>query len=105
MKKIIMIFSLSTLICLVSLAQEHAPKVNKRQQAQHGRIHQGWSNGELTRREAHLLRKEQKHIRMSERRANADGDISVKERRRLYRQQDHASRHIRRAKHNEITRK
>lgn len=103
MKKLILIFSLSMLISFVSFGQERTPKVNGRQHVQHGRINQGKQNGEITHREAHLLRKEQKHIRMSERRAKADGDVSAKERRRLDRQQDRASRHIHRAKDNELT--
>lgn len=103
MKKLILIFSLGMIISFVSFGQERTPKLNSRQHVQHGRIDHGKHNGELTHREAHLLRKEQKHIRMSERRAKADGDVSVKERRRMDRQQDRASRHIRRAKNNELT--
>lgn len=103
MKKLILIFSVSMFISLVSFGQERTPKVNSRQHVQHGRIDHGKQNGELTHREAHLLRKEQKHIRMSERRAKADGDVSVQERRRLDRKQDRAGRHIRRATNNELT--
>lgn len=91
------------LISLLSFGQERTPKVNSRQQVQHGRINYGKHSGELTHQETHLLKKEQKHIRMTERRAKADGDVSTKERRRLDRKQDRASRHIRRAKNNELT--
>ncbi len=102
MKKLILIFSVSMLISLVSFGQERTPKVNNRQHVQHDRINHGKQNGELTRSETHLLRKEQKHIRMSERSAKADGDVSLQERRRLDRKQDRAGRHIRRAKNSEL---
>lgn len=103
MKKLIFILSWSVFISFVSFGQERTPKVNTRQQIQHGRISQGKHTGELTHREARYLRKEQKHIRMSERRAKVDGDVSAKERRRLDRKQNRASHHIRRAKNNELT--
>jgi hypothetical protein len=103
MKKLMLVLSLIALVSVGSFAQERTPKVNARQHTQHGRIHQGKNNGELTHREAHLLRQEQKHIRKSERRIKADGDVTARERKRLDRQQDRASRHIRRAKNNELT--
>lgn len=98
-----LVLSLITLVSLGSFAQERTPKVNARQHNQHGRIHQGKNSGELTHREAHLLRKEQNHIRRSERRAKADGDVTARERNRLDKKQDRASRHIRKAKNNELT--
>jgi hypothetical protein len=104
MKKVILIFSMGMLFSLASIAQERTPRVNERQQTQQGRIHHGRNSGDLTHREATLLRREQKRIRMSERRVKADGDVTATERRRLDRQQDRASRHIRRAKNNELTR-
>jgi hypothetical protein len=103
MKKIILIFFASALFNFVSYAQERMPKVDARQKTQNTRIHQGKNNDEITRREASLLRKEQKHIRRSERRAKSDGDVTTMERRRLDRKQDRASRHIHRAKNNEVT--
>jgi hypothetical protein len=104
MKKVIIIFSMGMLFSLASFAQERTPKVNERQQNQQGRIQHGRNSGDLTQREATLLRREQKRIRMSERRVKADGDVTATERRRLDRQQDRASRHIKRAKNNELTR-
>jgi hypothetical protein len=83
-------------------AQTRTPKANARQAAQQGRIQQGAQNGELTAGETKLLRKEQRHIRRAERRAKADGDVTVAERKKLDRKQDRSSRHIRRAKHNAI---
>ena len=99
MKKIILVpfIFLST----IAFSQDRTPRVNTRQVAQHTRIAEGRATGELTRRESVALRSEQRHIRRSERRAKADGDVTVAERRRMDRKQDRASRHIRRAKHNQ----
>ena len=89
-----------TLAAAVAFAQERTPRVNTREAVQQTRIAQGHQSGELTRGETHALRTEQRHIRRSERRAKADGDVTVAERRRLDRKQDRANRHIRRAKNN-----
>jgi hypothetical protein len=102
MKKTMVIFSMFMLLSVVSFSQEPTPKVNERQRTQQSRIQQGKQNSELTHRETSLLRKEQKHIRRSERRAKTDGDVTASERRRLDRQQDRASRHIHKAKNNEV---
>jgi len=83
MKKLILIFSMSMVLSIASLAQERTPKVNARQHNQQGRIHQGKNSNELTPGETALLRKEQRHIRRSEQRAKADGDVTVAERKRL----------------------
>lgn len=106
MKKLILIPVI--LICNLAFSQdrtpreERTPRVNTRQVAQQTRIAEGRATGELNRRETHALRTEQRHIRRSERRAKADGDVTVAERRRLDRKQDRASRHIRRAKTNVV---
>jgi len=101
MKKMMLILSMSMFISLVSCAQERTPRVNARQVAQQSRIKHGKNSGELTHMETTLLRGEQKKIRRSERRANADGDVTMKERRLIDRKQDRANRHIHRAKNND----
>ncbi len=85
---------------MVAFAQDNTPRANARQVAQHERIAQGRQSGEINRGETRALRAEQRNIRRSERRAKADGDVSVREKRRLERKQDRASRHIHRAKNN-----
>lgn len=99
MKKIILVPFI--FLSSIAFSQERTPRVNTRQAAQQTRIAEGRATGELNRREAVALRTEQRHIRRSERRAKADGDVTMAERRRVERKQDRASRHIRRAKHNE----
>jgi hypothetical protein len=100
MKKLILLPFI--LIAVVAFSQERTPRADVRQANQQTRIVQGRATGEVTQREARVLRAEQRHIRRSERRAKADGEVTVAERRKLERKQDRSSRHIRRAKHNQI---
>lgn len=94
---IIVVFGLAA----TSFAQK--PKtwqVNKRQHHQQGRIYNGVNSGELTRREAYRLEREQYQINRMERRFRNSGDgLSSRERVRLAREQNQASRHIYRQKH------
>ena len=80
-------------------------RVDRRQERQHARLIQGRRSGELTRREFRKLKKQQRKIGRMERRFWHDGFLSGKERRRLERAQDRASRHIARLKHNNIYRR
>lgn len=101
MKKTTLIFSLLMFAGLSVWAQQPAtPRADARQNVQRARIHEGRADGDLTKREASLLNKEQRHIRRAEHRAKTDGDITVGERRRLDRKQDRANRHIHRTKNN-----
>jgi hypothetical protein len=101
MKRTFLFFAFILLINVSLLAQESTPKVDARQNTQQERIQQGKQSGEISRREAARVRKEQKHIRRTERRAKADGDVTAAERRKIDRKQDRASRHIHRANTNE----
>lgn len=75
------------------------PGVNQRQANQERRIDQGVASGQLTRREAHRLERQQGAIDRAEDRAKADGKVTTQERRRLHHMQDHASADIARQKH------
>lgn len=75
---------------------------DKRQTVQRARIAEGRIDGDLTRGETRALRKEQRHIRRAERRAEADGVVTGREKARLNRKQNRANRHIRRAKNNNV---
>lgn len=88
-----------------ALAQTTPADINTRQRAQHARIAQGKHQGSVSRREAHLLRMQQQHIRKAECRAKADGVITPMEGRILHQKQNHANRSIHRAKHNGFNRK
>ena len=69
------------------------------------RIHEGRKDGDVSNGEAIMLNKQQRHIRRSERRANADGTVTPREKARLDRKQDRASRNIRKAKTNDLEKK
>ncbi len=75
------------------------PGVNARQHNQQARIHQGVRSGELTRRETHRLREEQRDVRQLERAYKSDGSLTRAERVDLHHEQNQASRHVRRQKH------
>lgn len=76
-----------------------APAVDKRQEIQQGRIGRGIESGQLTPREGARLEREQAKIAAEEKAFKADGKLSKKERRKLRRDQNRASRHIYREKH------
>ena len=75
------------------------PRVDQREANQQGRIDAGVASGQLTRREAIRLEREQARIARAERRAKADGVVTPRERRELERMQREASAHIRAQKH------
>lgn len=85
---------------LAAQAQTPAtPRVDERQAEQHQRIQQGVASGQLTARETHRLRAEQRAIRHAEAQAKADGVVTAAERRHIQHLQNKASRDIRRQKH------
>jgi len=75
------------------------PRVNARQANQQARIHQGVKSGELTRRETHKVREEQRDVRQLERAYKSDGKLTAAERRDLHHEQNQASRDIYKQKH------
>jgi len=86
-------------------AQEATPKVDAREKEQRARIQKGKADGELTKKEASRLNKQQRHIHRTEGRAKADGKVTRRERKKLNREQNRASRNIRRQKHDAQTKK
>lgn len=95
--------ALTSLILLVTQESQAARRDN-RQGRQRARIHQGVKSGELTKGEAHRLRKQQRHINRMENRAEADGNVTAVEKMRIEKAQDRASKNIYRKKHNEADR-
>lgn len=75
--------------------------VERRQDRQQARIHSGWRNGDLTRKEVKNLRHQQHRIERMERRFSADGRFTRAERKRLDQSLDHSSNKIRRWKNND----
>lgn len=102
MKTLVMAAFLTLFVSISAFAQEHTPRVNGRQKAQRARIAQGRQSGEITGGEAAALNSQQRHIRRSERRAKADGNVTAVERKRLHHKQNRASHNIHRAKTNNL---
>ena len=84
---------------LLGLSAVSFAGINGRQHREQQRIRQGIHSGELTRPEARRLEYQQARIRVDERYARRDGYISPRERARLDRELDRASRDIYRQKH------
>lgn len=75
--------------------------VDARQDRQLMRIRDGMRSGELTRKEAHSLMREQRHIDRLQDRFLADGYLDAHERHRLDEALDRSSHRIRTAKHDD----
>ncbi len=73
--------------------------INDREKRQQRRIGAGVKNGELTKKEVRKLEREQARIHAKEAKAKADGEFTAKERAKIQKQQNKASRHIYRQKH------
>lgn len=102
-----LVFTVLTTASLPGYADGGRPGagVNQRQHNQHERINQGVRSGELNAREAHRLNQEQRQIRAEERAYRADGTLDPAERKDLRQDQNQASRHIYKEKHDAQDRK
>lgn len=98
MKKFLFFFLAMTLSVLSTFAQS-TPRVDQRQENQKARIQQGVQSGELTKKEASELRKQQRHIKRTEKRAKADGQVTGQEKAKLHRKQKRANKNIAKEKH------
>ena len=93
-------------LALPAFAQTSStPRIDQRQQNQQQRIDQGVKSGQLTRKEAERLQKEQARIQKMENKAMADGKMSPKERAKIEKAQNRASKHIERERHDKQVRK
>ena len=81
-----------------TLATANAATINQRESQEQARIRQGIRGGELTRREAVRLEREQAKIRVDERFLRRNG-LTAKERERLQNELNRASKDIYRQKH------
>jgi hypothetical protein len=109
---ILIAISISIVFAVVSLAQttnpgpgKKTPGIKQRQKNQQKRIGQGVGSGELTAKETIRLEKEQKEIQQEKKEAKSDGTVTKEERKDIHQDQNKASRHIYRAKHNRRDRK
>lgn len=100
MKKLVVMFGLVVVFSVAAAAQTNMPGVNKRERNQKQRIVNGVKSGELGFKETGKLLKQQAEIRKFERKAKSDGNVTSKERFRLHRELNQASRNIKRKKNN-----
>ncbi len=96
----ILMLALAALLTSNVFADTATPRIDRREARQHARIVRGERNGQLTRAETRRLRAGQRHVRRMERRAKADGQVTMRERRHINRAQNRQSRKIYRLKHN-----
>lgn len=98
--KLIFILLLGFSMWTTATAQVCAPAIGQTQIRQQQRIHQGVRQGDLTRREAWQLKRQQGKIQYMKRQAWADGRITRGEKARIRAAQHQANRHIAVKKHN-----
>ncbi|WP_374675199.1 hypothetical protein [Ideonella sp.] len=79
------------------------PLIDSREQRQQDRIRAGRESGDLTRKEGRRLRAEQKGIDHMQNRAEADGTVTDRERKRIRHAQRHAAKDIHRQKNDGAT--
>jgi hypothetical protein len=101
MKKSTVLASLGLGLALViaGAASAGTPRYDARQHHQRERIANGVANGELTMRETRRLAAGQVHLNRVERRAKADGVVTARERAHLQHEANQQSRRIHRQKH------
>lgn len=103
--KPLVIFSLVIVVLLFTLSLSWAGGgIVQRQAKQFNRINGGLRSGAITKKEFASLSREQWRIKQTTRKARADGSVNVRERRRIDRLQDKASKHIYQARNNQSRR-
>lgn len=89
------------ILFVIAISNADAQTIRKNNRHQKVRIAQGIRSGDITKREAHYLAKEQREIKKDVRRAKSDdGKIGPRERIHIRKDQRKAKRHIYRARHN-----
>ena len=100
MKRVLLTVTATALLMTgMAYAEGETLGIDQRQANQEQRIDQGVANGQLNKREANRLKKQQRHINKVEGRAKSDGVVTKKERAGINKAQNRASRHLAREKH------
>jgi len=103
--RIVTVAILTLMVSVPVLADEPAsPGINKREHRQKERIKEGVQSGQLTKKEARHLRREQKRIKAKEAAMKSDGTLTKGERKELQQDLNEASEHIAEQKHDAQTR-
>ncbi len=82
-------------------ADTKSPNINYKQKNQKQRILQGVKSGELTFRETARLTKQQVNIQRKKKQFKSDGNFTKRERLKIHKRQNKASKNIYRKKHND----
>ena len=101
MTKTVSVVAAAVLVCSAwsaSAAGTDTPRIDARQAKQEQRIDQGIASGELTKREARRMNRQQSLVDSAENKSKADGVMTAQERRRLTKAQNATSRRIYRQK-------
>lgn len=85
------------------LSKNKGTNIDKRQQLQKDRIQQGIQSGSLTKYETYTLAQKEAALARLERRLKEDGSLTIEERARLQKIQDHLSADIYKQKHDTQT--
>ncbi len=86
-------------ITSAGFSQTKTPVVRERQENQQKRIGEGVKDGELTAKETRHLESREAKIQADKKEAKSDGKVTARERVKLHREQNRASRAIYRQKH------
>jgi opacity protein-like surface antigen len=105
MNKSIVAAAVLALSAFAASAATDTPRIDQRQAHQEQRIDKGIASGELTKREAHRMNRQQNAVNRAEDKAKADGVVSAQERKRLTKAQNATSKRIYRQKHDAQERK
>jgi hypothetical protein len=98
--KTMLLVMLVGILVVGTIGSAFAGPFTRREARQQARIYQGVDNGSITAGEFMCLEAEQSRIEAGRRQAWSDGVVTPREAGRLTREQNRASRHIWRAKHN-----
>lgn len=107
MKRIIGTILTGSIVCMFavapSIAANNDPGIDQRETNEQNRINQGVQSGQLTPRETGKLEAQQARITQREERmaARNNGNLTAKDKAKLTRQQNRASRNIYAKKHND----
>ena len=100
MKRVLLsVTAMALLMTGMAYAEVETPVIDQRQANQEQQVDQGVASGQLNKREANRLNRQQRHINKVEGKAKADGVVTKKERARINKAQNRASHQIAREKH------
>lgn len=92
-----LVLSIAILASVMSFAQQ---KEDRNLRGERKRVAQGVKSGEINKREAVVIQNQARDVKQAKRTATADGEVTVKERAKIAKQDRQLDRTIRRKKHN-----